>query len=77
MAKPEFVAAAEELKDNLRVAFAAVDCTKHSSVCSVMNVSGYPTFKYFNYYNKQTNSDYNGGRKVNIFIILNFIFVIF
>ncbi|KAL1132792.1 hypothetical protein AAG570_010744, partial [Ranatra chinensis] len=65
MAKPEFTAAAEESKDNLNVAFGAVDCTKHSSVCTAIGVTGYPTFKYYHYYNKDTaNTEYSGGRKV-------------
>nr|CAD7404581.1 unnamed protein product [Timema poppensis] len=60
-AKPEFVAAAEEFKDDSKVEFAAVDCTLHSSVCSALEVKGYPTIKYFHYYNKETKN-YSGGR---------------
>ena len=46
-AKPELTAAADHYKDNAKVEYAAVDCTVHSSVCSAYEVSGYPTFKYF------------------------------
>ncbi len=60
-AKPELTAAAEELKDNPKVEFAAVDCTLERSVCSFYEVSGYPTFKYFKYFNKD-QKDYGGGR---------------
>lgn len=60
--KPEFIKAAEEVKDNLRMAFAALDCTKHQTLCSLYEVTGYPTFKYFHYYNKATD-EYTGGRK--------------
>lgn len=63
MAKPEFQEAAEQLKDDPKIAFAAVDCTKHSSFCLTVGVSGYPTIKYYSYYNKET-MDYSGGRKV-------------
>lgn len=49
---------------------AAVDCTKHNSVCSAYSVKGFPTFKYFSYL--KTEREYNGGRTVNckLFIIL-------
>lgn len=70
-AKPEFEEAADEVKDDPKMAFAAVDCTKHSSLCQTIGVSGYPTIKYFNYYNKEPSSDYSGGRKV-IWIITYF-----
>ncbi|XP_021941070.1 protein disulfide-isomerase A5 isoform X2 [Zootermopsis nevadensis] len=60
-AKPEFTAAAEHFKDDPKVKFAAVDCTKFSSICGAVDVKGYPTIKYFHYHNKETKS-YNGGR---------------
>jgi len=66
-AKPELTAAADHYKDNVKVEYAAVDCTVHSSVCSAYEVSGYPTFKYFQYFNKE-KKDYNGGRKKDDFI---------
>ncbi|KAK7866488.1 hypothetical protein R5R35_014353 [Gryllus longicercus] len=65
-AKPEFTRAAEKFKDDPKVEFAAVDCTTFSSICSTLDVKGYPTFKYFHYYNKETRS-YNGGRMENDF----------
>lgn len=64
-AKPEFMAAAEKLKDELRIVFGAVDCTQHQALCSSHDVKGYPTFKYFMYYNKG-GKDYTGGRKVRL-----------
>ena len=66
-AKPEFTGAAEHYKDNSKVEFAAVDCTKHNSVCSAHEVSGFPTFKYFHYFNKETKP-YDGGRSQQDFI---------
>ena len=60
-AKPEMTAAAAEFKDNSKVEFAAIDCTIEKSVCSYYEVSGYPTFKYFKYFNKEQR-DYSGGR---------------
>lgn len=67
LAKPEFMAAADKLKDELRMVFAAVDCTQHQALCSSHDVKGYPTFKYFMYYNKG-GKDYTGGRKADDFI---------
>lgn len=64
--KPEFNKAAEKFKDNSKVELAAVDCTKHSGVCSAFEVRGYPTIKYFNYLKNQR--DYNGERKSEDFI---------
>lgn len=64
--KPEFNKAAEKFKDDSKVELAAVDCTKHSSVCSAYEVRGYPTIKYFNYLRVQR--DYNGDRNADDFI---------
>lgn len=61
--KPEFVKAAEHFADQLIVAFGAVDCTTAQDVCANYDVKGYPTIKYFSYFDKQV-SDYSGGRKV-------------
>lgn len=71
MAKPEFMAAAERLKDELRMVFAAVDCTQHQALCGSHDVKGYPTFKYFMYYNKG-GKDYTGGRKVGSAVFYNY-----
>ena len=66
-AKPEMTAAAEEFKDNPKVEFAGVDCTIERSICSFYEVSGYPTFKYFQYFNKD-QKDYSGGRTKDDFV---------
>jgi len=66
-AKPHYAGAAAEFTDNQEVELAAVDCTIHSSVCSTFEVRGYPTFKYFNYFNKE-KKDYEGGRTKKDFI---------
>ena len=42
--------------------FGAVDCTTQQGVCSVHDVTGYPTFKYFNY--NKNSQKYMGGREV-------------
>ncbi|KAK8770854.1 hypothetical protein V5799_012681, partial [Amblyomma americanum] len=68
-AKPEFQSAAEELKDDPKVALAAVDCTEHSGICSAYDVAGYPTFKYFSYL--KTVSEYTKGKMAADFV--NFI----
>ncbi|KAL8572134.1 hypothetical protein ACOMHN_052931 [Nucella lapillus] len=65
-AKPEFMAAAAKFKDDGKVMFGAVDCTTQQGVCSAHDVTGYPTFKYFNY-NKNTQK-YMGGREENDFV---------
>ncbi|CAL4162068.1 unnamed protein product, partial [Meganyctiphanes norvegica] len=59
-AKPELTGAADKFVDDAKVEFAAVDCTAYQSLCTVNDVSGYPTFKYFNYY--KNTKPYNGGR---------------
>ncbi|XP_002065125.2 protein disulfide-isomerase A5 [Drosophila willistoni] len=64
--KPEFTAAAISLQDDPRVAFVAVDCTKHSALCAKYNVRGYPTILYFSYL--KTKVEYNGGRTSKDFI---------
>ncbi|XP_059055223.1 protein disulfide-isomerase A5 [Achroia grisella] len=65
--KPEFVKAAEQFADELMVAFGAVDCTVHQDVCGNYDVKGYPTIKYFSYFDKQVK-DYSGGRKEADFV---------
>ncbi|KAM3968446.1 protein disulfide-isomerase A5 [Aphomia sociella] len=65
--KPEFVSAAEQFADELMVAFGAVDCTEHQDLCANYNVKGYPTIKYFSYFDKQVK-DYTGGRKEADFV---------
>lgn len=65
-AKPEFMSAAKQFSDDKKVAFAALDCTVHQSVCSQQEVSGYPTIKYFNYGKKDFR--YMGGRTEGDFV---------
>ncbi|KAK2147007.1 hypothetical protein LSH36_574g01051 [Paralvinella palmiformis] len=60
-AKPEFASAAEKLKDEPKIAYAAVDCTTHTTTCGEHDVNGYPTFKYFNY--GKNSMKYTGGRE--------------
>ncbi|XP_038058107.1 protein disulfide-isomerase A5-like [Patiria miniata] len=62
-AKPEFTAAADQLKDELKVAYIAVDCTddKSKEMCSTYGVTGYPTLKYFVY--GKDPVPYSGGRE--------------
>ncbi|CAG5116417.1 unnamed protein product, partial [Candidula unifasciata] len=60
-AKPEFMAAAEKFKSDPKVAFAAVDCTIQTGTCKSNDVTGYPTFKYFNY--GKNAQKYMGGRE--------------
>jgi hypothetical protein len=45
--------------------FAAMDCTIHRTSCTAHDVSGYPTFKYFNY--GKNAQKYMGGREVSLF----------
>jgi len=66
-AKPEYEKAAADFADDPKVEFAAVDCTKDNSVCSAFDVSGFPTFKYFHYYNKE-QKPYEGGRTYKDFV---------
>jgi protein disulfide-isomerase-like protein len=65
-AKPEFMKAAESFRDDPKVEFAAVDCTKHAGICSAYEVRGYPSIKYFSYL--KTHKDYRGERKTDDFI---------
>ena len=41
---------------------AAIDCTIEKTICSLYEVSGFPTFKYFKYYDKEPVKAYEGGR---------------
>jgi len=66
-AKPEITAAAAEFADDPKVELAAVDCTTDNSVCSAFEVSGFPTFKYFHYFNKEQKA-YDGGRTKKDFV---------
>ena len=59
-AKPEYMSAAEQFTADKKTMFAAVDCTKHRSVCDLYDVTGYPTIKYFNFGKRA--APYNGPR---------------
>ena len=65
-AKPEYMAAADHFKDDKKTVLAAVDCTRHKSVCDQFEVSGYPTLKYFNFGKKAAK--YNGPRNEDGFV---------
>ena len=65
-AKPEITQAAENFKDDLKVAFVAVDCTKHQSLCEQFEVKGFPTIVYLNY--GKNPKPYEGGRDAKNFI---------
>jgi len=66
-AKPEITAAAADFAEDSKVELAAVDCTTDNSVCSAFEVNGFPTFKYFHYYNKEQKT-YDGGRTRKDFV---------
>uniref|UniRef100_A0A8C9W0R2 Protein disulfide-isomerase A5 n=1 Tax=Scleropages formosus TaxID=113540 RepID=A0A8C9W0R2_SCLFO len=59
---PHFTAAAELFKDDRKIAYAAVDCTKghNQELCKQEDVEGYPTFNYYNY--GKFAEKYNGER---------------
>lgn len=65
-AKPEFTEAAKRLAEDKKVMLAALDCTKYSAVCQQYDVSGYPTFRYFNY--GKGDFKYLGGRTASGFM---------
>lgn len=54
------------MREESRIVFAAVDCTRDTNVCSSQGVRGYPTLKYFSYL--KVKVDYHGGRKREDFI---------
>lgn len=41
--------AAAKWKENPKIAYAAVDCTKSQPICMEFEVQGYPTIKYFSF----------------------------
>ncbi|OHT11342.1 Thioredoxin family protein [Tritrichomonas foetus] len=59
-----FAEAATAFKD---VAFAGVDCTKESSICSRYKVNGYPTVFIFKAGSKDPITEYKGSRSVDDF----------
>lgn len=50
-AVPHFTTAAELFKEDRKIVYAAVDCTKglNHDLCKQEGVEGYPTFNYYNY----------------------------
>jgi hypothetical protein len=48
----------------VQIAYAAVDCTKQQSLCQEADVTGYPTFIYYNY--GKNPQKYTGGREVRL-----------
>uniref|UniRef100_A0A3B4UFR4 Protein disulfide isomerase family A, member 5 n=1 Tax=Seriola dumerili TaxID=41447 RepID=A0A3B4UFR4_SERDU len=50
-AVPHFTTAAELFKEDRKIVYAAVDCTKgqNHELCKQEGVEGYPTFNYYNY----------------------------
>ena len=67
-AKPEYQAAAEQLKGDRKFLFAAVDCTKNAQLCHIQSVKGYPTTKYYNYFNMHLSEEYTGHRRTSDFV---------
>ncbi|CAF0941749.1 unnamed protein product [Rotaria sp. Silwood1] len=65
-AKPLYTSAAEKFKDNPKVMFSAVDCTKSQSICKEYEVQGYPTIKYFSF--GKFISDYESERTEEAFV---------
>lgn len=65
-AKPEYQKAAEHFKEDKKTVFAALDCTKFQSICEEHDVTGFPTFKYFNYGKK--TAPYAGPRNEEGFV---------
>ncbi|XP_066905370.1 protein disulfide-isomerase A5-like [Halyomorpha halys] len=59
-AKPQFLAAAEELYSNPIYAFGVVDCTKDTEFCEDMGIDGYPTFNYYHFFDKVPSVEYLG-----------------
>ncbi|XP_046625601.1 protein disulfide-isomerase A5 [Neodiprion virginianus] len=64
--KPEFTAAAEKFKGVSKVELAAVDCTVNTVTCNTYEIQGYPSLKYFNYFDKAVKN-YVGDRTAEDF----------
>uniref|UniRef100_A0A6Q2ZC79 Thioredoxin domain-containing protein n=1 Tax=Esox lucius TaxID=8010 RepID=A0A6Q2ZC79_ESOLU len=64
-AVPHFTTAADLFKEDRKIAYAAVDCTKgqNHELCKQESVEGYPTFNYYNY--GKFAEKYNGDRVVS------------
>uniref|UniRef100_A0A668A1Q4 Protein disulfide isomerase family A, member 5 n=1 Tax=Myripristis murdjan TaxID=586833 RepID=A0A668A1Q4_9TELE len=68
-AVPHFTTAAELFKEDRKIVYAAVDCTKglNHELCKQEGVEGYPTFNYYNY--GKFAEKYNGDRGVSSYIM--------
>uniref|UniRef100_A0A8C7MU06 Protein disulfide isomerase family A, member 5 n=1 Tax=Oncorhynchus kisutch TaxID=8019 RepID=A0A8C7MU06_ONCKI len=64
-AVPHFTTAADLFKEDRKIAYAAVDCTKglNQELCKQEGVEGYPMFNYYNY--GKFAEKYNGERGVS------------
>uniref|UniRef100_A0A8C9YS92 Protein disulfide isomerase family A, member 5 n=1 Tax=Sander lucioperca TaxID=283035 RepID=A0A8C9YS92_SANLU len=64
-AVPHFTTAAELFKEDRKIVYAAVDCTKgqNHELCKQEGVEGYPTFNHYNY--GKFVEKYNGDRGVS------------
>uniref|UniRef100_A0A671XFB3 Protein disulfide isomerase family A, member 5 n=1 Tax=Sparus aurata TaxID=8175 RepID=A0A671XFB3_SPAAU len=62
---PHFTTAAELFKEDRKIVYAAVDCTKgqNHDLCKQEGVEGYPTFNYYNY--GKFVEKYSGDRGVS------------
>ena len=58
--------AAEQFKEEIKVAFVAVDCTKNNAVCEQYDVKGFPTILYFNF--GKNPKPYEGARDTKGFV---------
>ncbi|KAM8933475.1 protein disulfide-isomerase A5 [Pelodytes ibericus] len=67
-AVPHFTTAADTYKEDRKIAYAAVDCTKEKNqdLCKQEGVEGYPTFNYYNY--GKFSEKYSGERAESGFI---------
>ncbi|MEE6522953.1 hypothetical protein FKM82_021617, partial [Ascaphus truei] len=65
---PDFTTAADTFKEDRKIAYAAVDCTKEKNqdLCKQEGVEGFPTFNYYNY--GKLAEKYNGERGVSSYI---------
>ncbi|XP_075037249.1 protein disulfide-isomerase A5 [Mixophyes fleayi] len=65
---PDFTTAADEFKEDRKIAYAAVDCTKEKNqdLCKQEGVEGFPTFNYYNY--GKFIDKYNGERGESGFV---------
>ncbi|KAM4626318.1 protein disulfide-isomerase A5 [Discoglossus pictus] len=65
---PDFTTAAETFKEDRKIAYAAMDCTKEKNqdICKQEGVEGFPTYNYYNY--GKFTEKYNGERGESGFV---------